>query len=135
MTLTTTFKSHFKIKKNFYKNKKKVIFVKNMVFFFLFTKVFFTNFDTSLMFQKKTLKQLSLLKAPSRHKNFFHQTCIEVFILKIFFYYKCNTTISLHYFLNFFKKLNIILKKIGSNTLTRTKFSIESKFYITNLLG
>lgn len=134
MTIKTIFKSHFKIKKNFNKDKKKAVFVKNMVLFFLFTKIFFANCTTSIMFQRIKANQLNILKAPSRHKKFFHQICVELFVVKVYYYYDCTHPIALVSFPNFFKKMDGIFLKVGSNTLTRTKFLVEGNFNIVDLL-
>lgn len=122
MIVKTTFKSHFKLKKNFKKNKSKFIFVKNIVIFFLFFKVFFKNCSLSLSFSKKKSNQISLLKAPSRHKKFFHQICFENFILKTYFYFFFKPNVLYQNTILFFLKLNVIFEKFGSNTLTKTKF-------------
>ena len=123
MIIKATFKSHFKIKKNFKKNLNKFTFVKNIVVFFLFFKVFFKNLKISLSFSKKKRFQTSLLKAPSRHKKFFHQICFEYFTLKAFFYFLINPTIGLNNVVCFFQKLNTIFERFGSNVLLKSKFS------------
>lgn len=125
MIIKTTFKSHFKIKKNFKKNLNKFIFVKNIVIFFLFFKVFLSNCKISLMFARKKNRQIDLLKAPSRHKKFFHQVCFEQFILKSFFYFKLSNIIEYNNTLLFFSTVNAIFEKFGSNTLTKIKFSVR----------
>jgi len=62
---------------------KKKIFVKNIIIFILFTKIFVKNSTTSFQFKKKKKKNISLLKAPSRHKKFFHQISYEYFYISI----------------------------------------------------
>ena len=121
MILKTTFKSHFKINKR--KNKDKSIFVRNMVIFFLFTKVFLTNCNVNLLFQKKSKHPTTFLKAPSRHKKFFHQTFFEFFVVKIYFHFLKKIKVSNSSLI--FKKLNNFFFNIGSNVLTRTKISIS----------
>ena len=150
MVIKLTFKSHFKIKKiNKNSNKKqfnnpKTIFVKNMVVFLLFNKLFFENCTTTILFTKTTTNNISLLKAPSRHKKFFHQVFQENFFLKIFFrclYYKLNSLVDFKKInlntniisIKIFKKLFLIFSKIGSNVLTQTKFSFSSSFKNPNL--
>ncbi len=135
MTVKTTFKSHFKIKKNFKKNLNKFIFVKNIVVFFLFFKVFFKNCFVSLSFFKKKKLQTNLLKAPSRHKKFFHQIFYEYFILKTFFRFFNKTYVYLGASIPFFIKMNSLFEKFGSNILTKCKFSVRfgllvDKFFI-----
>ena len=83
MVIKTVFKSHFKIKRNFNKNSKKKIFVKNMAVFLLFTKIFFTNCTVNFFFTKDMNTNTNVLKAPSRHKKFFHQIFYEYFLVKI----------------------------------------------------
>ena len=132
MLIKITFKSHFKIKqKN--KLKNKLIFVTNMLTLLLFSKIFFKNTHTGIIFKKISKKKTSLLKAPSRHKKFFHQVFYEYFILKVFFkinvtyiYTKLNTPVTVFRYVD-----GCFLKKIGSNVLSRTKllfiFSLKKK--------
>jgi hypothetical protein len=122
LIVKTTFKSHFKIKKTLFKNKNKNIFVKNMIVFFLFSKIFFKNCTISLLFKKTKKLQTNLLKAPSRHKKFFHQICFEFFFLKVNFYFNFKIKIPLQIINTFFQKINNIFIKFGSNVLTRIKF-------------
>ncbi len=124
MIVKTTFKSHFKIKKTLFKNKEKSIFVKNMIVFFLFSKIFLRNCSINLLFKKVKKLQTNLLKAPSRHKKFFHQVCFEFFYLKVNFNFNFKLKIPTHFFCVFFEKINNIFIKFGSNTLTRVKFSL-----------
>lgn len=132
--MKTTFKSHFRLKKFFKKDEKK-IFVKNMVMFLLFSKIFFKNCKISLLFSLKKKTQTSLLKAPSRHKKFFHQIVYEVFLVKIFFKFNKEIILLNNNSIKVFNLLNSIFINIGSNTLTRIKFitSIQNKFYMTNI--
>ena len=138
MVIKTVFKSHFKFKKNFLKNSKKKVFIKNMVVFLLFTKFFFKGCVVNFFFTKNRNTQTNILKAPSRHKKFFHQIFFEYYTIKINFFFtnsifrklstirdleKPNT--SLKNLTLVFKNLNILFKKIGSNTLNRTKLSIS----------
>jgi hypothetical protein len=124
MIVKTVFKSHFKIKKKFLKNNSKRIFVKNIFIFLLFSKIFLKNCLVSFFFRKDNLNKINLLKAPSRHKKFFHQIFYEYFQVKFIFKFnkifkKINNTVEI------FTKFNKIFKKIGSNTLNRVKFSIS----------
>ena len=130
MVIKTVFKSHFKIKRNFNKNSKKKIFVKNMAVFLLFTKIFFTNCTVNFFFTKDTNTNTNVLKAPSRHKKFFHQIFYEYFLVKInFFFSDALNTENLQKCaisrLGIFNEIDTIFKKIGSNTLSRSKMSIS----------
>ena len=116
--------------KNFLnKGGEKKIFVKNIIIFILFTKIFVKNSTTSFQFKKKKKKNISLLKAPSRHKKFFHQISYEYFYISItikFNGYMFNIRDSYWHNLVFFYKLDHIFKKFGSNTLTRTVFKLRN---------
>jgi len=122
LIIKTTFKSHFKIQKN-KKNKKKFVFLKNMVVFLLFSKIFFKNCCVVLNFLKKKDTQRSFLKAPSRHKKFFHQVFSESFFLKIFFKFIFFKKFNLNNCINVHNNLNNVFKKIGSNIFTRIKYT------------
>lgn len=125
MIIKSTYKSHFCLKKNFLKkNKKKQIFSKNIVIFILFSKIFLKNFNLSILFTNKKKNKLNILKAPSRHKKFFHQIFMEYFCIKFIWYILTKHNINLVYCTNFFFKINFIFLKIGTNTLTRTKFKL-----------
>jgi hypothetical protein len=126
LIVKSVFKSHFKVKKNFLKKQKNIekkIFVKNMFIFLLFSKIFLKGCLVSFFFKKNKVNSTNILKAPSRHKKFFHQVFYEYFQISFFFkfflkrYFKINTSMYL------FKKINNIFNKIGSNTLTRIKIS------------
>lgn len=124
MIVKTTFKSHFKIKKFSTKKNPKKIFVKNIFIFLLFSKIFFKKCYVSFNFKKnQTTNKINLLKAPSRHKKFFHQICYEyfqvVFIFKFSKIFKKNFNL-----IKLFNLLNNIFLKIGSNILNRKKISI-----------
>lgn len=122
MIIKITFKSHFKIKKNFKKNKNKSIFVKNIVVLLFFSKIFFKNCVVSLLFLNKKAHKVSLLRAPSRHKKFFHQIFLETFLLKLFLRYNYTNNITSKNGLHIFKGLNSsVLLKMGTNTLSRSK--------------
>lgn len=124
MIVKTTFKSHFKIKKKFLKNNSKKIFVKNMFIFLLFSKIFFKNCLVSFFFRKDRLNRINLLKAPSRHKRFFHQVFYEYFQVKFTFRFKKIFKVFTNTF-DLFNRLNKIFLKIGSNTLNRVKLSVS----------
>ena len=129
MLLKISFKSHFKIKqKKSSRKDKKYIFTKNIVMFFLLKKIFIKNCTIDLKFEKIKKLNLVFLKAPSRHKKFFHQITTEYFILKIFinlFSIKEVPFKKLFFIFYFFNKLFL---KFGSNTLTRFKFALVSNF-------
>ena len=106
---------------------EKKIFIKNMVIFILLSKFFFKNCEVKLLFLKKSELSTSLLKAPSRHKKFFHQIKIETFFIKIFFKFKWpwqeEVSILDSNVLDLIKKLDLVFSKIGSNTLNRLKIT------------
>lgn len=130
MILKTTYKSHFKLKNFLNKNSGKKIFVKNIIIFILFTKIFVNSSTTTFQFKKKKKNQISLLKAPSRHKKFFHQISYEYFYINIIIKFgDCVlSTITDNYnnTLILFYKLDNIFKNFGSNTLTRTVFRLRN---------
>lgn len=128
MVVKTTFKSHFKIKKKFLKNNSKKIFVKNMFVFLLFSKIFFKNCLVSFFFRKDKLNKTNLLKAPSRHKKFFHQIYCEYFQVKFIFRFN-KIFKKINNITYVFIPLNKLFKKVGSNTLSRFKLSV-SFFYL-----
>ena len=122
MIIKTTYRSHFKVRK-FVKKSEKLFFVKNIIMFLLFSKFFITNCNINFFFFKKKKLKTNILKAPSRHKKFFHQIVNEIFFMKIFFYFFENLSCQNNkILLNTFNYLNNLFLKIGSNTLTRTKF-------------
>ena len=122
MIVKTIFKSHFKIKKSFLKNKNKKIFVKNIIVFLLFTKIFLNGCLVSFFFKKNKVNCTNVLKAPSRHKQFFHQIFYEFFQIKVFFNFTKSKPLKyISFGIVTFEKLNLIFQKIGSNILTRTK--------------
>ena len=139
MIVKTVFKSHFKVKKNFFKNSKKKIFIKNIVVFLLFTKIFFKGCVVNFFFTKNRNTQTNILKAPSRHKKFFHQIFFEYYIIKINFFFTNSIFRKLSDNGDFLEKpqtplknltlvfnnLNTLFKKVGSNTLSRTRLSIS----------
>lgn len=144
MVVKTVFKSHFKVKKNFSKSSKKKIFVKNMVVFLLFTKIFFKGCVVNFFFTKNKNSNTNILKAPSRHKKFFHQLFYEYFIIKINFFFKKVTPLRQDkgrindlvtnlplIFLN----IDSIFSKINSNTLNRTKISTSFGCFFINTLN
>lgn len=122
--MKTTYKSHFKLKKFFKKDEKK-IFVKNMIIFLLFSNIFLQNCKISLLFSVKQKTHTSLLKAPSRHKKFFHHIFYEIFLVKLFFKFLKNFKIYNKNFFKIFSLINCIFNKIGSNTLTRIKTTVS----------
>ena len=142
MVVKTVFKSHFKIKRSFLKNSKKKIFVKNMVVFLLFTKIFFKGCVVNFFFTKNRNNKINILKAPSRHKKFFHQLFYEYFIIKVNFFFKKTIRLQQHEGSNnlvdnlplIFLNMNSIFSKINSNTLSRTKLSTSFNCYLLNPL-
>lgn len=126
MIVKTIFKSHFKIKKSFLKNKEKKIFVKNIIIFLLFTKIFVSGCLVSFFFKKNKVNCTNILKAPSRHKQFFHQVFYEFFQINVFFsFIKVKDLTKIENSIAIFEKLNLVFQKIGTNILTRTKILIS----------
>jgi len=113
MVVKTVFKSHFKVKKNFSKSSKKKIFVKNMVVFLLFTKIFFkgcvVNFFIKINFFFKKVTPLRQNKG--RINNLV--TNLPLIFLNI----------------------DSIFSKINSNTLNRTKISTSFGCFFINTLN
>ena len=114
--------------KSFLKKKsEKKIFIKNMIIFILLSRSLFKNCEVKLLFLKKSELASNILKAPSRHKKFFHQIKIETFFIKIFFKFKqsCREEVPIldSNILNLIRKLDLVFSKIGSNTLNRLKIT------------
>ena len=123
MFIKTVFKSHFKVKKSFKKNLKKKIFIKNTLIFLMFVKIFFKNCSVSFFFTKNKSIHTNILKAPSRHKKFFHQVVYEFFTTKVNFFFKSFFLKYILLSIPTFNIINNVFYKIGSNTLTRVKFT------------
>ena len=123
MFIKTVFKSHFKVKKSFKKNLKKKIFIKNTLIFLMFVKIFFKNCSVSFFFTKNRSIYTNILKAPSRHKKFFHQVVYEFFTTKVNFFFKSFFLKYVLLSIPTFNIINNVFYKIGSNTLTRVKFT------------
>lgn len=123
MFIKTVFKSHFKVKKSFKKNLKKKIFIKNTLIFLMFVKIFFKNCSVSFFFTKNKSIYTNILKAPSRHKKFFHQVVYEFFTTKVNFFFKSFFLKYVLLSIPTFNIINNVFYKIGSNTLTRVKFT------------
>jgi hypothetical protein len=126
LILKTTYKSHFDFKKNFLKkNKKKQIFSKSIIVFILFSKIFFINYNLNIRYTKQQILKLNLLKAPSRHKKFFHQIFLEYFCVNFNWCIDLQKKyVDIFMCINIFLKLNNIFLKIGTNTLNRNKFKL-----------
>lgn len=95
----------------------------------LFSKMFLIRCKTSLLFSKNLRNSNNILKAPSRHKKFFHQTTFELFTVKAtysFFILAKNPLLlnNIAKAVLLFKKINVCFLHIGSNTLNRIKISI-----------
>lgn len=84
LIIKSTYRSHFKLKKSSNTNSK-TIFLKNMFIFILFSRTLIKNCKITTRFFKKNSNKVSVLKAPSRHKKFFHHIYTESFFLKITF--------------------------------------------------
>ena len=120
MIIKVSFKSHFKLKQR--QRDKKKIFTKNILMFLLLTKLFFKELRLTLRLTNKQKSKINILKAPSRHKKFFHQILHEYFNLHIYIYIPIKQTYSLISTQRIFDQLNKVFQKIGSNTLNRFKF-------------
>jgi hypothetical protein len=128
LIIKSTYKSHFFLKKNFLKNNKKQIFTKNIIIFILFSKIFFKNYNLNIFYNNKKTNKINILKAPSRHKKFFHQVYMEYFCVKFTWSVNCNFyKIPIIDYIKIFKKINLIFLKIGTNTLTRVKLKLVFK--------
>ena len=135
MKVCINLKSHFKIKQQNSKiSDNKIKLVKNITYFILFSSIFFKNCETSLMFKKKKKNQISLLKAPSRHKKFFHQISVDSYTIKIFFNFTQMFDVCNNVSVTFFNRLVEFFLIFGSNTVTLTKVSLISKTKSTGLV-
>ena len=135
MIIKSIFKSHFKIKKNFKKNTNKCIFVRNITILLLFSKIFLQDCKLNILYKKTKKLQTSFLKAPSRHKKFFHQISSKIFSMKIFFKYclkKHSFKVNDINFDKIFFNINTLFSTIGSNILTKTKLLISFKVTFDN---
>ena len=118
----------FSIKKTV-NNFKKKIFLKHFIVINLFYNIFFLNFFTKILFCQKKVKLINILKAPARHKKFFHQVGFEVFSIKVLSTY---TPYTLGFFNKFQKKL--IFEKSKNNFKKFLKIFIKL-LNLLNLLG
>ena len=129
MLLKVSFKSHFKIKQKKSSLKdSRYIFTKNIVMFLLLNKIFIKNCLINVKFEKFKKFNLTFLKAPSRHKKFFHQIATEYFVLKIFLNFFSIKALPKKKLFFIFYYFNRLFLGIGSNTLTRFKFTLVSLF-------
>ena len=134
MIFKLKYKSHFKIKNKFLKNKSKKIFVKNFLIFLFLNKIFLKNAIITFKFNKIKCDKTNLLKAPSRHKKFFHQICFEYFILSIFFKYSTVIKLNKHFIFKFNLFIKSFFMKFGSNSITNTKQTVSLKLLIPQKL-
>jgi len=131
LIIKLTLRSQFKFK-NRSKDKGR-IFLKNIITFILFSRVFLKFVKISLFFPKNIKVSNSILKAPSRHKKFIHQLCFEYFTIHMNLFY-INKFILVDKNLFFIKNLiDSIFLKIGSNILNRVKFILIAKTKLPNL--
>lgn len=89
----------------------------------MFVKIFFKNCSVSFFFTKNKSIYTNILKAPSRHKKFFHQVVYEFFTTKVNFFFKSFFLKYVLLSIPTFNIINNVFYKIGSNTLTRVKFT------------
>ena len=102
--------------------------------FLLFTKIFLNGCLVSFFFKKNKVNCTNILKAPSRHKQFFHQVFYEFFQIKVFFNFtRLKILKNTYYSVVTFEKLDLIFQKVGSNILTRTKVLISFVFMFNYL--
>jgi hypothetical protein len=127
LIITTTLKSHFKIKKLLKKSDSKSVFVKNIIIFILFSSIFLKSFKIKLNFFKKRFNYTNILKAPSRHKKFFHQVGYECFLVKVIFYSNAELLLALDIknSVTFFGGVDTLFQNFGSNTLNRINFTLR----------
>jgi len=125
LILKLTLKSHFKFFKSLKKIKNlKKIFLKKIFIFLLSMELYLDNCIFKLFFFKKTLLKVNLLKSPMRYKKFFNQIFNETYIFKFFFYVSLENKILFENIILFFKFLNKQVSSIGTNLLTKKKFSL-----------
>jgi len=123
LIIKTTFKSHFKIKTSG-KSKKKIL-IKNIIIFIFLTKLFLKNFHANMFFNKYYKNVISVLKAPCRHKKFFHKLVYEYYVVNITYRYKKNIFFRKVFFGPYlFSKLNKFYNRFGTTSLCRTKILI-----------
>ena len=97
--------------------------------FLLFTKIFISSCIVSFFFKKNKVNCTNILKAPSRHKQFFHQVFYEFFQVNVFFsFIKIKSITKTENSIIIFNKINLVFQKIGTNILTRTKTLISFIF-------
>lgn len=138
MKVVLTLKSFFKLQRRAKKFKKDTIHVKGISIFILFSKTFFKSCKVSMFFPKSQKLDLIFLKAPSRHKKFFHETFFEKFkvniIYKVMYFnkktYKHEAVIlsNVHTTNLTFIKLNNLFDLFDSNTLAKCKFKVCTRF-------
>jgi len=87
-------------------------------------ELYLDNCIFKLFFFKKTLLKVNLLKSPMRYKKFFNQIFNETYIFKFFFYVSLENKILFENIILFFKFLNKQVSSIGTNLLTKKKFSL-----------
>lgn len=125
MIIKLTLKSHFKVLKKLKKVKDlKRVFLKKIFIFLLSMEFFLKNCTFKFFFFKKILFKINLLKSPMRYKKFFNQIFSEIFIFKFFFYMTLLHEILYENIIMFFNYLNKRLNSVGTNLLTKKKFSL-----------
>lgn len=125
MIIKLTLKSHFKVLKKLKKVKDlKRVFLKKIFIFLLSMEFFLKNCTFKFFFFKKILFKINLLKSPMRYKKFFNQIFSEIFIFKFFFYMTLLHEILYENIIMFFNYLNKRLNGVGTNLLTKKKFSL-----------
>jgi hypothetical protein len=123
LIIKTTFKSHFKIK-TAGKLKKKIL-TKNVILFIILSKFFLKDFCINMFFKKCRKNVINVLKAPCRHKKFFHKLTYEYYIVNIVYRYKKEYTLYKKIKMSgFLKRFSRVYNRFGTTSLCRTKLLI-----------
>lgn len=138
MKITTTLKSFYKLGNCKKSSKNQINHVKGILIFLLFSKTFFKYCKVSLLFFKPKTLNVTFLKAPSRHKKFFHETTFVKYTVKLTYNVFLGKFVKTRVVLphvsqvnKTFVKLNQLFDVLGSNTLSKCKFKIAVSFNIS----
>jgi len=131
LIIKTTFKSHFKIKTAGISKKK--IIIKNVILFIFLTKFFLKDFTINMCFKKYYKNIVNVLKAPCRHKKFFHKLVYEYYTVNIVYKYKKLYVLKKKFETSFFfYNLKKFYNKIGTTSLSRTKILVILPIALVN---
>jgi len=104
---------------------KKKIIIKNVILFIFLTKFFLKDFTIDMHFKKYYKNIVNILKAPCRHKKFFHKLVYEYYTVNIVYKYKKFFTLKKKFETSFFfYNLKNLFNKIGTTSLNRTKILV-----------